>query len=269
MILSPKQLTIISVFIIGISSGFAQNWFSHEVGIVAGPVFFQSDFGERGDFDASYGNVGFGIGVIHFMNFDYRRSGFVEHSYFNDHFRVRSEVSWNRTKLKHYGKWVAPDKTDTNTDKLRAHTGMSNNINLGMQLEYFPLSIRAFSYEINSFAPYISLGIHYTLFVPSAYTSYGDGDINNLENFYEPWYLYPDGRVRDTGFITTAAGGTFSIVGSIGTRYKLSRLSDLVLDLRWQQYFSDKVDGLNHKLPSNKAKDHILWLNFGYILYLD
>lgn len=269
MMLDLRQLTTVSVFIMVISTGFAQKWFSNEIGIVAGPVAFQSDFGERRDFETNAGNTGFGIGFVHFMNFDYRPNGSVKYSYFNDHFRVRSEISWNRTNLKHFGKWVDSNKTGINADKLRAHSGKASNFDLGMQLEYFPFSVKEFSYAINSFAPYVSLGVHYTLFTPQVYTTYGDGDINNLHNFYEPWYLYPDGTIRDNDFVTSAAGGTFSIVGSVGTRFKLSRLSDLVLDLRWQQYFSDKVDGLNHKLPSNKAKDHLVWLNFGYIFYLN
>lgn len=269
MVLILKQLTFIFFFIIGVSTGFAQSWFSNEIGIIAGPVAFQSDFGERSDFETNVGNTGFGIGFIHYMNFDYKRNGSVGYSYFNDHFMVRSELSWNRTKLKHFGQWVDAKKTADNADKLRAHSGLANNIDLGMQLEYYPFSIKEFSYAIHTFAPYISLGVHYTLFTPQVFTSYGDGDINNLDNFYDPWHLNADGSIRDTEFITSKAGTTFSIVASAGTRFKLSRLSDVMVDLRLQQYFNDNVDGLNHKLASNKANDYLIWLNFGYIFYLN
>lgn len=268
MTLSLNQLTIMSIFIMGISTGFAQNWFSNEIGVIVGPVAFQSDFGERSDFETNTGNTGIGIGFVHYMNFDYRSGGSVRYSYFNDHFMVRSELSLNRTKLKHFGKWVDSNKTSVDADKLRAHSGAANNINIGMQLEYYPISIKEFSYAINTFAPYISLGVHYTLFSPQVFTSYGDGDINNLNNFYSGWYLDSNGS-RDTEFITSTPGTALSLVGSVGTRYKLSRLSDLVLDLRWQYYFSDKVDGLNHKLPSNKSNDYLVWLNVGYIFYLN
>ena len=70
MALSLKQLTIVSVFIMGMSSGFAQFRFSNELGIIFGPVAFQSDFGERRDFETNRGNTGFGIGIVHFMNFE-------------------------------------------------------------------------------------------------------------------------------------------------------------------------------------------------------
>lgn len=252
-----------------VSTGLAQNWFSNEIGLIAGPVAFQSDFGERHDFETNTGNIGFGIGFIHYMNFDYTTGGSVRYSYFNDHFMVRNELSYSKTKLKHFGKWADENRTSLDADKLRAHSGEANTIDLGTQLEYYPISIKEFSYAIHTFAPYISLGVHYTLFSPKAFTSYGDGDINNLENFYSQWHLYADGRIRDTEFITSKTGMTVSIVGSVGTRYKLSRLSDVVLDLRWQYYLSDKVDGLDHKLPSNQSNDYLVWLSFGYIFYLN
>ena len=267
MVLSLKQLILIPVFIIGISTGFAQGGFSNELGIIAGPIAFQSDFGERRDFETNSGNTGFGIGIVHFMNFEYR-SGYSKYTYFNDHFKVRSELSWNKTNLKHFGKWVDPSQTKVNADKLRAHSGQSNNFDLGMQLEYFPFSLKEFSYS-RSFAPFVSFGFHVTAYNPKVYTSYGDGNPDNLNNFYGPWYKYSDGTVRDTEFITSKSGITPSIVGSIGTRLKVSYYSDLMLDLRWQRYFNDKVDGLNHTLPSNKSNDFLLWLNFGYIHYFD
>jgi hypothetical protein len=59
------------------------------------------------------------------------------------------------------------------------------------------------------------------------------------------------------------------MVTSVGVRYKLTMLSDLMLDLRWQLYFSDWIDGFNHQLSYNKFNDWLLWLNFGYIYYLN
>ena len=71
------------------------------------------------------------------------------------------------------------------------------------------------------------------------------------------------------GSISAENGSTWSIVSSIGTRYKLTILSDLMVDLRFQYFFSDWTDGLNHQLSSNKSNDWLVWLNFGYIYYLD
>jgi len=46
-------------------------------------------------------------------------------------------------------------------------------------------------------------------------------------------------------------------------------MSDLMIDLRWQYYFSDRVDGLDHQLDYNKYNDWLVWFNVGYIFYLD
>ena len=110
----------------------------------------------------------------------------------------------------------------------------------------------------------MSLGAHFTSFNPEATTTFGDGNINNNNNIFGPWVSSPgDDPVKLEG------GTTWSIVTSIGTRYKLSTLSDLMVDLRWQFFFNNEVDGLDHKLPSNKSNDYLVWLNFGYIYYLD
>ncbi len=269
--LNFKQLTLISMFLLGINSAFSQLGFSHEIGAIAGPVAFQSDFGVRHNLETNAGNTGIGIGIIHYINFSYRAdcNCYSTDTYFNDHFKLRSEISWNKTKLNHFGEWVDPSRTSDDADKLRAHSGEANNLDIGMQLEYFPLSIRSFAAGSYSFAPFVSLGAHFVSFNPKVATTYGDENINNLSNYYGPWYLDGNGDVMDTEFINPNNGTTWSVVASVGTRYKLTVLSDLMIDLRWQYYFTDFVDGLDHKLPSNKADDWLVWLNFGYIYYLD
>lgn len=266
MTLSFKQFTIVSVFVMGTFTSVAQNRFSNELGVMFGLIALQSDFGERRDFETNSGNTGFGIGLMHFVNFEYT-SGFKPFAYFNDHFKVRTELSFNTVKLKHFGKWVDPSQTGVNAEKLRRHTGESQNFDIGVQLDYYPFSLREFSYATGSFNPYASFGVHFTAYNPSVYTSFGNGDATNLDNFYDPWH-YPNG-IRDRQFINTQSGTAFSLVGGIGTRYKVSYYSDLMLELRWQHFFNDKIDGLDHKLPSNKSNDYMLWLNIGYVHYFD
>ena len=44
-----------------------------------------------------------------------------------------------------------------------------------------------------------------------------------------------------------------------------------MIDLRWQYYFSNWVDGLNpdpNIYKENKANEWLVWLNFGYIYYI-
>ncbi len=261
--LKIKLLTSICLFVFISQGVFAQLGFSHELGIISGPVAFQSDFGQRKNIDTNTGNTGYGIGLVHYINFSYRAdcNCYTTDTYFNDHFKLRTELSYNKTKLNHFGEWVKDSRTSIEADKLRAHSGEANNFDVGMQLEYFPLSIRSFQAFGYKFAPFVSLGAHFTSFNPKVETSFGDRSITNANNFYSFW---------QPGSIDPTSGTTWSVVSSIGSRYKLTIVSDFMIDLRWQYYLtSDYVDGLNHQLSSNKANDWLVWFNVGYIYYLD
>ncbi|GAA3632388.1 THC0290_0291 family protein [Flavivirga jejuensis] len=246
----------------------AQLGFSHEIGVITGPIQFRSDFGSRKDTKTNLGNSGFGIGVVHYINFSYRSdcNCYTTDTFFNDHFKLRNEISWNKTKLEHFGEFVDPSKTSVNADQLRGHKGVSQNLDIGTQLEFYPFSIRSFQSFGYRFAPFGSLGIHYTAFTPEVSTTYENpdplltGNVLEPSNFYSEW---------DPGSVDASPGSTWSLVSSVGVRYKLTKISDLMLDLRFQYYFNDWVDGLNHQLDFNKSSDWLLWLNVGYIFYLD
>lgn len=261
--LRKLRITLI-LFLFSIIAASAQFGFSHEIGAIMGPVAFQSDYGVRGDMKTNIGNTGYGIGIIHYMNFSYSAecNCYNQETYFNDHFKVRSELSYNKTELQHYGRWVAPNKTSIGAEQLRAMRGSTAVTNIGMQLEYFPLSIREFSATPGKLAPFVSLGGQFSYFNPEAYSTLGPG-LGQLQTVTPVKYL--DG-------VTNDSGTTWSVVGSIGTRYKLTVLSDLMIDLRWQYYFSNWVDGLNPNpqiYRENRANDWLVWLNVGYIYYLD
>ncbi|QCE41391.1 THC0290_0291 family protein [Psychroserpens sp. NJDZ02] len=265
--LNPKQLILAVLILLSASPAFSQLGFSHEIGIITGPVAFKSDFGERQDSDTNSGNTGFGIGLVHYMNFAYQANCncYTTDNYFNDHFKLRTEISYNKTKLQHFGHWVQESKTSDEADRLRGHTGESSNFEIGMQLEFYPLSIRSFQAFGYKLAPFVSLGAHFVSYNPEVYTDYDNGtnDVGNVldsNNFYSLW---------EPGSVSPESGSTWAVVSSIGVRYKLDNSSDLMLDLRGQYYFSDWVDGLDHQLNSNKNNDWLVWLNVGYIYYLD
>ena len=68
-----KKIKYLLMLLLGANlSMTAQFGFSHEVGAFVGGVAFQSDFGVRHDFETNAGNTGFGIGLVHYMNFAYR-----------------------------------------------------------------------------------------------------------------------------------------------------------------------------------------------------
>ncbi len=266
--LNFKRLAILFCLFVLTQSMHSQLGFSPEIGIIAGPVQFRSDFGSREDSDTNLGNSGFGVGIFSYLNFSYDR-GFNyrnRDTYFKDHFKVRSEISWNKTKLEHFGRWVDPSKTTENSKRLRGHKGEAKNIDLGLQMEFYPLSIRGFESFNPVLTPFVSLGLHYTFFSSEVTTTYANpdptaiGDISDPSNFYSLW---------NPGSVDDRSGSTLSLTTSLGVRYKLNKLNDLMLDLRGQYYFSDWVDGLNHQLSFNKHNDWLLWLNVGYIMYFD
>jgi hypothetical protein len=262
-----KHLTIFLFLILGSHSTFSQLGFSHEIGVIVGPVQFRSDYGVRASEQTNIGNSGYGIGLIHYINFSYRAdcNCYSTDTYFNDHFKLRSEISLNKTKLDFFGQWA--EQQDNAGAVLRSHSGEANNFDIGMQLEYFPLSIRSFQGFAYRVAPFFSLGTHYTSYNPRAYRN--EVRLNNPTTFPidprtgSPYWGWQEGSINPE------SGSTWSVVTSVGARYKLTPLSDLMIDLRWQYYFSDWIDGVNHQLDSNKHNDWLVWLNFGYIYYLD
>ena len=264
-----KQLTLFLLILFGFSfnSNAQFGGFSHEVGIITGPIAFQSDYGQRHDFSTNAGNTGVGIGIVHFLNFTYNsRYNYTPKTFFNNHFKLRSELSYNKTKLEHFGKYVAPEKTSVGANQLRAMRGSTSITNLGMQLEFFPKNIRDYTATIGAFAPFLSLGGQFSYYGAEASSTFG---VLGDPAITYPKYLTPtDGRPY--GF-STESKGVFSVVSSIGTRYKLNDSSDLMIDLRAQYFFSNWVDGLNPNpniYKENKANDWLLWLNVGYIYYL-
>jgi hypothetical protein len=261
----PKYILVSYLLLLSfVNSVNAQFGFSHEIGAIVGPVAFQSDYGERSNIATNAGNTGFGIGLVHYLNFSYKAecNCYTPETYFNDHFKLRTELSYNKTKLDHFGKWVDPSRTSFQADKLRAMHGTASVTDIGMQLEYFPYSIRDFTSTLGAWAPFISLGAHFNFYKPTAYSDLGPG-LGSLPSVtFDPKYI---------GAIDTGGGSTWSVVSSIGTRYKLTELSDLMVDLRWQYYFSNWVDGVSPNpvlYPENRANDWLVWLNFGYIFYI-
>ncbi|MGA9637177.1 THC0290_0291 family protein [Flavobacterium sp.] len=246
----------------------AQFGFSHEIGIITGPVAFQSDYGERHDLKTNTGNTGIGIGIVHFMNFlyDSKTEQYTPKTYFNDHFKLRTELSYSKTNFDHYGKWVASDRKSLEADQLRAMKGSSQLTNIGIQLEYFPLNIYDFEIETANFSPFISLGAQFSSYNAKAYSTLGP--LGTTLTTYPKFLTPTDDHLN--GF-STESNTVWSIVSSVGTRYKLNPLQDLMVDLRFQYFFSDWVDGLNPNpeiYKENKANDWLVWLNFGYIYYL-
>ena len=252
-------IVFLATFLIGFNS-LAQN-FSSELGVTLGPVAFKSDYGLENNSKTNFGNIGFGIGLMYFINFSYSPGGYTKDTYFNDHFKLRNELLYHKTELNHYGKYA--EKNNLRGLQLRSMHGVANVVELGSLLEWHIFSIRDFDSGSLSFSPYVSLGIHYVYFSPEASSDLGP--LGEVATTY-PKFLSPD---PSKPYINTDDGSTYSIAFSAGSRYRLNDVGDLFVEARWHYYGSDFVDGLDHDNPENKSNDWMFWLNVGYIFYLN
>ncbi len=235
----------------------AQLGFSHELGIITGPVAFQSDYGERYDFDTNKGNVGIGVGLIHYINFAYRADCdcYSRDTYWNDHFKIRSEIGYHVTTLNHLG--PEAEKPSVGGLQLRSMQGKAKVFEAGAHIEWYPLSIRDFQSGYPKWAPYIGVGAHYVNYRPEATSSLGP-----LNNPVTTFRTFIDR-------IDTSQGSAIAIIGDLGVRYKVSPLSDILISSKWHYYVDDNyVDGLSPRNVNNRANDWIWWFNVGYIFYL-
>lgn len=247
----PKKILTLLVIIISYSSVKAQYGRTYqEIGIMAGPVFFQSDFGARGEIENAIKNVGVSGGVFYYLSLNNDRSSF------SDNFKVRLEASFMKVQLQHYGKYV-----EAKTDFAKKLRGMNSTIkagSVGVQLEYYPFKTDDYSGAI--FSPYISAGTQLTSYSVKAYSKLG-----KIGTPLTTPVKYIDGFKSDTGFATSATA-------SMGFRIKLSDYQAVIVDGRLQYYFSDWIDGMNPDreiYTENKTNDYSATLNIGYVYYFN
>ncbi len=261
--LKPVIITLFAI--LGISNvANAQSDLAQEIGIFAGPVTLQSDFGQRNNLDTNVGNSGFGIGVMHFINFSAANN---RESFFTEHFKVRSELSFSHTQLKHYGKWVDKKPETPFVTMLKNMNASTTTVGLGSQLEFSFIKIHDFENSVGSFSPYLSLGFQVNYYSAKVGSHLGDLTLPNVTigKYLTPSDGRPHGFSTETGVVVSATGG-------VGVHYKLTKMSDLMFETRFQMYSNDWIDGLNPNkdiYKENKSNDWQVWFNFGYIYYLE
>ena len=224
-----------------------------EVGIMAGPVFFKSDYGARGDSENFTKNMGFSVGVFYYFSFIEDQNNLIEN------FKLRLDASYMKTDLEHYGKYVDPSKTSDFANKLRAMHGSTSTINLGLQVEYYPWKTDDYN-QSTMFSPYVSLGGQIGYYTSKAYSDLGPiGIPQNTPT------KYLNGTRNESHPVA-------SLTSSMGVRYKLDDYSALIFDSRLQYYTSDWVDGINpdkDTYSENKTNDYSITFNFGYVYYFN
>ncbi|WP_343766417.1 THC0290_0291 family protein [Gangjinia marincola] len=267
MMNTKPLILVFFAFLLANTSIQAQKAFSQEAGVILGPIQFRGDYGLAGESETNYGNLGFGFGVVHYINFAYnqRRGSYVRASeYLKDHFKIRSEINFFTAKLNHFGKI----KDDQIADPTQANTldemeGDARVFEIGTGFEYFPLSIVDFELGYTRFAPYAGFNVHYATYNSNSSSSLGDLDIAQQEGDEDILFGTFIGGLDNTG------GSTYSLVFNAGTRYRIGETSDLLIDFRFIYYGTDLLDGLEPVGPQNQDNDWITWLNVGYIYYFD
>jgi len=260
MKLSYKLFLLVILF--SIPKAFAQIELSNEFGFTAGPVTMQTDYGERHHLPSST-TTSFGIAINHYLsfygsNYNWRNGA----SYFSDHFKLKTEVSYYfNNSLEHKGRYIEPGVSSEGLrQKLIAMKGKTKSINFGTALEYYFKNLEDYGLLFNDddrFAPYISAGIQYNIFTPELTSDLGDWTTNPS--------VLPDKWQNE---VYVGKQNALSMTLSAGTRYKLNNF-DLVLDARWQYFFTDKFDGLDAKDESSKFNDTLIYFSVGVVFDME
>jgi len=235
---------LFSLFIFTLNS--SSQGLQHEVGVILGSTSMQTDYGQRGDFASTYGNVGFGIGGVYYLSFGERLRRWNDRaSYMKDHLRLKAEVSYMSTNLVHRGVYAE------RSVRMAAMQGSTKIINIGGQLEF---SIFNFS-DLRVLEPYISAGFYFVNYNPDLESTLGDwrNDPSVLPSVY----------LNDGLFMKKDKTQSFSF--GLGTRYSKSENMSFIFDWRWQRFLTDNLEGLDPKLGANKFNDWLLFFNAGVV----
>ncbi len=254
-----RNFTVLILFFY-FSESYAQSSLSQEVGVFFGAASFQTDFGERYDFPSANAST-MAFGVTHYLKFfgsQYSwRSGT---SYFSEHFKLKTQFLYTfNTNVEHKGSYVKQNTPDA--EKLRAMTGEIRMYDIGTNMEFYFLPLEDYSSYYRSSGtlnPFISVGISYTMFDPDIKVNG-----NSLEGQSEPYTQLID--KWQTGAVHLDPSNSFAVAAGAGVRYSLDKF-DLVLDSKYQHFFTDDLDGLNAPDdPANKKNDTMIMVNIGIV----
>lgn len=118
---------------------------THEIAVSFGISDFTTDYGQRFDSNSNLtANFGIGFGIIHYLTFtDYRYRWNHQTSYWAEHFKIRSEISYHSADLQHYGKWIKIIG-GVEGEKLRAMHGKARTWHIGSAVEFHFVDINDF-----------------------------------------------------------------------------------------------------------------------------
>jgi len=276
------KIIIFFVIILASNSTYSQSRFSHEAGVMFGVTSFQTDFGLSNDFASANAST-MGFGVMHYLKFfgnQYNwRSG---STFWSEHFMLRTEFLYlKNTNIKHEKEAFTAGSIQR--EKWDAMRGNINMYDIGSQLEFYFFNMEDYSYYGNQRAlnPYVSLGLHFSFYDTQVTSQMGSDDWRNYvvydtpdRGMYDKWYLHdvPAGHIDSFDgldhkqTIFNGKGNTLGVSGGLGLRYRIADSFNLIIDSRFQYFFSDRVDGLDaSKDPGNKNNDTMIYVNIGVV----
>lgn len=253
--MKTATITILLLLLL-ISVTIKAQYFDSEAGLFIGATSMQSDYGEKGHFNSSYGNLGFGIGAVYYISFNSNIRRWNDKSQqLKEHLRLKAEVSYMKTGLIHRGAYT--EGTSAQTLLYNAMKGTSTTINYGFQLEYTIFN----KSDDHRFEPYVSLGL-----LGNSNTPELESGLGNIET--DP-NLIP--TVYNNGVFLEKTNSS-SVTFGAGARIKSSDLNNknsILIDFRWQRFDSDVIEGLKPTLDANQNKDYLLFLSIGYVFSLN
>ncbi len=223
-----------------------------EAGFNVGLTSFNTDWGIRNDAKSNFsGNMGIGVAAAMYVKFFSKDPTVTPYpSGFAKHMILRAEVSYFRAKIEHH---------DVRSDVSQYMNGTGSVLNAGTILEYHP-NIQPYYIpkKYRKYDPYLSFGVQGSLSSPTvnhrglidAYSGVDDNDIARVN--------------EDSQF-------TFSFIFGAGVKREIGYNSSIVLDVHWNYYNTDYIDGLNPnpEIVANKNNDWTEFFSIGYIYHFN
>jgi len=245
-------LLISVLFILDVQGQARQTNYSIETGINIGFGAIQSDFSKNNEFR----NTGVLTSGYFYFNFIENKNTSFYH-WLKNHVKIKGEISFIKVKIDHFGKSI--EDTNPEARLFKELHATSSILNIGSILEYHFFNLPSFSTK-RRFSPYFGIGGMLNFSDPTVFSDIGD--------FTENPSIIPI-SYREKNVIDVKEETTGSLVGSIGTRFKLTYNTDLILDARAQYFFSDYIDGLKPNRSTNQYNDWLYTASVGYIFYID
>lgn len=241
--------TVIAIILVSFFNVSGQSTsIKHEIGILLGPTFMQTDYGEADNFKSASSNKGVDFGIAYVADFTESRYKSKIFNWLSQHMKTRVELSFSKVKLQHDEARILENNELVN-NQFRGTTGDVSMFNAGIFGEWYFMSLA----KKSEFQPYFLTGMSFS----SAKSSMNVSDFG-LPSVYTP--------TKDKLFLGSNSALSFSY--GLGGRYRLDDV-DLIFEGRLQTFLSDKIEGIDTNIPGDKNNDSQVLFKIGAIFHLN